>query len=61
MNLRMDTDNVVYIDDPANNDLFVVIPLIGGKYSVESRRFGNIRYFDSQLMACNYCRECLKK
>lgn len=57
MNLRMDRDNVVYIDDPGHNDLFVVIPLIGGKYSVESRRFGNIRYFNTQLEACNYCRE----
>lgn len=60
MNLRMDTDEVIYIDDPKRNDLLVIIPLKERKYKVESRRFGHLSTFSSQIEACLYCREQIK-
>lgn len=57
MNLRMDKDNIVYIDDPKRQDRLVIIPLIGRKYRVESRKFGYLKTFNNQLEACIYCRE----
>lgn len=61
MQIRMDKDEVVYIDNPKENDMFVVFPTLNRKWVVESRRFGHIKTFTSQLMACHYCREQITK
>lgn len=57
MNLRMDKDEVIYIDNPKSNDLFVIFKTLDGKWQLESRRFGPIKTFSNQIKACIYCRE----
>lgn len=55
--LRIDKDNVIYIDNIKENDKFVIFQTRNRQWQVESRKFGYIKRFDTQFNACKYCRE----
>lgn len=60
MELRMDKDEVVYIDDIKRQDRYIIFPSLNRKkWRLESRKFGHIKTFDSQVTACFYVKENL--